>query len=139
MFFSVSYQPVLQICIMLVMLFFLILFPKIKLKSKIVSLRNEILNERKIVYEGTFSYRKRLGFLFLTNNAVEFYFDRKTKSTSNFYILLKDIVSVSVSGDWFFGKKLNIKTAGEEISIIVDKAGQWQEHINKAINNNITM
>ncbi len=133
--FSVSYQSIFQILTMFVMVFSLILFPKIRLKSKIVSLRNEILNERKIVYEGAFSYKRRLGFLFLTNNALEFYFDKKSKNSSNFYILLEDIVSVSVSGDWFYGKKLNIKTSCEEMSIIADKADQWQEQINKKMNN----
>lgn len=98
----------------------------IGLKSKLNGLRTEIAKNRDIECEGFANYNNRRGYLFLTKSALEFYYSKSKPDLNNFYILLENIKSVYVKGNFFLGEKLTIKTQDEQISFLVDNPKQWE-------------
>ncbi len=116
------------IIIFVAFLYFLTIAPRQKVKRKSISLHNEISKNREILFECPSALDNRQGYLVLTKSSLEFYYF-KTERKNNFYVLLKDITSVSVSGDFLFGKKLIVNTLGDEIFFTCNEANECKKQI----------
>lgn len=102
---------------------------RIRLKAK--RLHSDIEKERKILYEGRFVINHQQGFLFLTEKTLEFYY--LNKKNENFYLSLKDVINISISGDFFFGYKIIVNTNTENLSFYHDKAKMFKKTIDKIL------
>lgn len=129
MFFYFDITLLLEIFIAFFLFLFLICIPRYKLKAKAKELHNAIMKEREIVHEGRFVINHKAGFLFLTKKSLEFYYNNN--NNKNFYLLLQDIANVSISGDFFFGYKITINTATEDVIFYHNKAKYLKENIEK--------
>ncbi len=98
-------------------------------EKKAENLRKQIETKRKIICHGGASYRKSSiiaigGWMFLTEDAVEFYKTIDNLGGKNIAILLDEIISVSMKG-----KILNIVTKEMTYSFIVPQVKIWKEKI----------
>ena len=98
--------------------------------KKEAEFRRKIGQERKIICEGPAQLTGAKGYMFLSNDALEFYGTDKTFGVEkkNFAILPDDFKAVEGQG-----KKLYIETKDQTIEFKVYKAEVWKEQIVKTM------
>ncbi|MBQ7037186.1 MAG: hypothetical protein IJN74_06875 [Clostridia bacterium] len=98
--------------------------------KKTVKLRRNIDQARKIICEGPAQLTGAKGYMFLSNDALEFYGTDKTFGVEkkNFAILPSDFKAVEAQG-----RKLYIETKDQTIEFKVYKAEVWKEQIVKTM------
>lgn len=98
--------------------------------KKTMKLRRNIDQARKIICEGPAQLTGAKGYMFLNNDALEFYGTDKTFGVEkkNFAILPDEFVSVDVQGN-----KLYIETREQTFLFKVYKAEVWKEQIVKTM------
>ena len=102
-------------------------------EKEIAALRSEISKVRAIICEGPVSNKKGKkqmnGWLFLSEDALEFYPYKNIIGWENVAILLDDITSVEVKSYWL---NINTKSAGTYVFNTM-KAKLWKESIVKEL------
>ena len=97
-------------------------------ERKFAYLRTEISKVRKIVCEGPASHKKGInaigGWMFLSEDAIEFYAHKLNFGGNNIPILFDDIVEVESKRN-----KIIIKTYEEQFIFIVCQAKAWEKSI----------
>ena len=124
-------RSILYVVCFLISFLIIFYFSTIRIRRKAKQLHSDIEKERKILYEGRFVINRQQGFLFLTEKTLEFYYLNKRKK--NFYLFLKDVINISISGDLFFGYKIIINTNTENLSFYHDKAKELKKTIDKIL------
>lgn len=102
-------------------------------EKKSENLRKQIESKRKIICQGNAAYRKAgmnavSGWMFLSEDAIEFYRDNANIGGSNIAILLDDITSVSAKRNI-----LKVATMEKTYSFSAPQAKVWKEQIDQTI------
>ena len=102
-------------------------------EKKVVYLREELSKQRKIICEGPANHKQNNiaigGWMFLTEDALEFYPHKMNVVGENIPILLDDILSVETKA-----KQLIIHTKkGSHYIFIVNKSKLWKKSITEEI------
>ena len=108
--------------------FLIFLFCKV-MEKKFIKKHEEISRERKIICDGGATYEGLGGWLFFTENALEFYPHKINYSTKKLTIPLEKINSVSI-------KRNNIVIdafEGKKFPIVVSHANEWKAQIEQVI------
>lgn len=101
------------------------------MEKKSEHLRNEISKVRNIICEGPANYKNGLaigGWLFLSEDALEFYPHKVNLGGSCVAILIDDIVNVDTKG-----KQLIIQSKNELFKFVVNKSKLWKNSINQIL------
>ena len=102
------------------------------LEKKFLPLRAEISKVRSVICEGPASYKNGInaigGWMFLSEDAIEFYCHKLNLGGENIPILLDDIVEVKAKGN-----QLIIKAKDKEYQFVVNKSKSWQESIQRVL------
>ncbi len=97
------------------------------IEKRVQPLREEISAKRKIICEGGTTVNGIGGWMFLTEDAVEFYPHKANFGGNAFYIALDEIVEVTVKG------KLIIKKRDYTYELAAVKPHVWKDYIEKML------
>jgi hypothetical protein len=103
------------------------------IEKKSAHLRAEISKVRKIICEGPANHKKGAnsigGWLFLSEDAIEFYPHKMNIGGQNIPILIDDILNIETKS-----KQLKIHTkANETFTFVVNKANLWKQSITEIL------
>ena len=104
-----------------------------RLEKKAQTLFQQVGSMRIVICQGSANYRKSPinaigGWMFLTEAALEFYPHKANLGGRNVPVMLRDIVSTSVTGN-----VLTVKTPTQSYGFNVIKAKIWKEQIDRAV------
>lgn len=103
------------------------------LEKKFKHLRAEISKSRKIICEGPANHKKEVnvigGWLFLSEDTIEFYPHKMNIGGQNIPILLGNISNVETKSNQL---KIHTKT-NETFTFVVNKANLWKQSITKRL------
>lgn len=103
------------------------------IEKKSAQLRAEIAKVRKIICEGPANHKKGAnaigGWLFLSEDAIEFYPHKMNIKAENIPILLDDILNVETQGNQL---KIQTKT-GSAYTFVVNKSKLWKQSITEIL------
>ncbi|MDE6690847.1 MAG: hypothetical protein K2K04_02645 [Clostridia bacterium] len=103
------------------------------LEKKAERMRAEVLKDRKIICEGPANHKKGAnaigGWLFFTENSIEFYAHKVNIGGQNIVIPCDDVTDATAQAN-----KLIIQTESENYIFIVNKSNLWEQSIKEAFN-----
>ena len=116
-----------------IIFFIVMLFLTNRKEKQAQALRNRISYERTIICEGPAQVKQKgvnniAGWMFLSEDAVEFYKASMNMGGSNFAILLDDIVSTSTAGN-----TLTISTDADTFIFQVQQCKVWKRQIDQEV------
>ncbi len=110
--------------------FFVFLFSKL-MEKKFAKTRKEISSSRRVICDGVATFKGNGGWLFLTEEGLEFYPHKINFSTNEVRIPMKSIFSVSTQKNL-----LVLGTSNEpKLEILVSGNKEWKEQIENAVKN----
>lgn len=108
--------------------FLMFLFVKV-VEKKFDKMRVEIAEERKIFCDGGATIQGVGGWMFLTENGVEFYPHKINYTQDKLFIPLKEIQTVETKGNQILIRTVN----NLQFAIVVAKNNQWKKEIESVL------